>query len=114
MSVIKKIETVQEVTVVALAGNLDLSVQKKLQAELSQIFKENELDTILDFSEVVFIDSACLGVLVSLVKELRQKKGDIKLVKLTDDVKSIFQITRLDKIFHIYDVMQEAVESYYL
>ena len=114
MSVIKKIETVQEVTVIALVGSLDLSVQKKLQAELSQIFKENEPDTVLDFSEVVFIDSACLGVLVSLVKELRQKKGDIKLAQLTDDVKSIFQITRLDKIFHIYDVMQEAVESYYL
>jgi anti-anti-sigma factor len=51
--------------------------------------------------------------MVSLVKGLREKKGDIKLVALTDDVRSIFQITRLDRIFQIFDTVQEAVESFY-
>jgi anti-anti-sigma regulatory factor len=42
-----------------------------------------------------------------------ENKSDIKLTHLTEDVRSIFQITRLDRVFEIFDDAQEAVNSFY-
>jgi anti-sigma B factor antagonist len=102
-----------EVLVVGLQGSLDVSIQSEFKDELSKLAKEGDNDLILNFSEVSFIDSSCLGVLVSMSKALREDKGDIKLVGLSDDVRSIFQITRLDRVFEIFKELDTAVNAFY-
>lgn len=109
---ITKTENRSEVIIVGLSGILEVSLQQTLKDKLIQIAREQN-DLVLDFSEVSFIDSSCLGALVSLAKTLREQKGDIKLVRLTEDVQSIFQITRLDRIFEIFETVDSAVESFY-
>lgn len=101
-----------EVVVLRLSGSLEVDLQPHLLNALQSVtLKEN--DVALDFAEVTFIDSSCLGVLVSMARSLRAKNGDIKLARLSDDMKSIFQITRLDKIFDIFDSVEDTIESYY-
>lgn len=102
-----------QVVVVGLSGSLDVSVQKELKDKLIDASQSKETDLVVDFSGVEFIDSSCLGVLVSLAKKLREQKGDIKISRLSSDVKSIFQITRLDRVFEIFDDNKQAVDSYY-
>lgn len=102
-----------DVNVVRLKGSLDVSLQKKLKDKLTNISEAEENDIILDFAKVTFIDSSCLGSLVSLTKMVREKKGDIKLSNLSEDVLSIFQITRLDKVFEIFDKNEDAVKSFF-
>ncbi len=109
---ITKTENRSEVIIVGLSGILEVSLQQTLKDKLIQIAREQN-DLVLDFAEVSFIDSSCLGALVSLAKTLREQKGDVKLVRLTDDVQSIFQITRLDRIFEIFETVDSAVESFY-
>lgn len=109
---ITKTENRSDVIVVDLEGVLEVSLQQTLKDKLLQIAREQN-DMVLNFSQVTFIDSSCLGALVSLAKTLREQKGDIKLVRLTDDVQSIFQITRLDRIFEIFESVDSAVESFY-
>lgn len=111
---IAEVEVKSDVVVVRLEGSLDISLQDDLKSNLSNICREKkQSDLVLDFEKVTFIDSSCLGALVSFAKELREDKGDLKLSTLSDDVISIFQITRLDKIFDIFDALDEAVESFY-
>lgn len=98
--------------VLQLQGSLEVDLQGMLKEKIEEI-SGKESDIVLDFSEVTFIDSSCLGALVSSVKSLRGKKGDLKLSCLQEDVRSIFQITRLDKIFEIFENVEEAIESYY-
>lgn len=101
-----------EVMIFTLSGSLEVSVQSQLKDKLEEIaLKEN--DIVLDFSQVIFIDSSCLGTLVAVTKKIRAEKGNVKLACLSDDLFSIFQITRLDKIFDIYPSINEAIESYY-
>lgn len=109
---INKVENQSDVMVVGLQGALEVSLQQTLKSELEKVAAQQS-DLVLDFSEVSFIDSSCLGALVSLTKVLRAERGDIKIVHLNDDVRSIFQITRLDRIFEIFDDTNTAVESYY-
>lgn len=102
-----------DVVVVEFEGSLDVSLQQKLKDKLDDCVRDHGRDMVLDFNSVSFIDSSCLGVLVSCARRLREKKGDIKLSRLSDDVRSIFQITRLDKIFEIHETKEQAVDSYY-
>lgn len=105
-------ETKSDVLIVALEGSLEVSKQQDLKDNLLRLAREQN-DMILDFANVAFIDSSCLGALVSLTKSLREDRGDIKLVNLSEEVQSIFQITRLDRIFEIFEATDEAVESFY-
>ncbi len=109
---IENIETRSEVMIVRMSGALEVSLQQTLKDRLMQIAREQN-DLVLDFAKVTFIDSSCLGALVALTKALREDRGDVKLANLSDDVQSIFQITRLDKIFEIFANADQAVESYY-
>ncbi len=111
---IAEVKKMNDVMLVELVGSLDVSLQSNLKDKLVKLFSENQNgDVVLDFQKVNFIDSSCLGVLVSLARMLRESKSDIKLIYLTEDVRSIFQITRLDKIFEIFDDVQEAVNSFF-
>lgn len=111
---IAEVKKMNDVMLVELVGSLDVSLQSNMKDKLMKVFSENQNgDVVLDFQKVNFIDSSCLGVLVSLARTLRENKSDIKLIHLTEDVRSIFQITRLDKIFEIFDNAQEAVNSFF-
>jgi anti-sigma B factor antagonist len=110
--IIQSSRSQNEVSVVLLKGALEATLAKDLREELEKVSQQQN-DLVLDFQQVSFIDSSCLGTLVSLAKDLREKKGDIKITGLADDVRSIFQITRLDRVFQLYDTVDEAVEAYY-
>lgn len=111
-SFIANISDQNEVKILHLTGSLEAKWQKELQEELEKR-SHKERDLVLDLEKVSFIDSSCLGTLVAVVRNLRDQKGDIKLCCLNDDVRSIFQITRLERIFELYDSIDEAVQSYY-
>lgn len=103
-----------DVLIVGLAGSLDVSVQAVMKEKIAEItLREQQNDLVLDFHQVNFIDSSCLGALVSLAKKMREKKGNMKIARMSDDVRAIFQITRLDRVFDIFESIEEAVESYY-
>src|SRR3989338_1365439 len=100
------------VIVIPLSGNLDVGVSARLKEDLVKQAPLESEKIVLDFSKVEFIDSACLGALIAVARKLRKKGGDIRIASLLEEVQSIFQITRLDKIFQIFGKPEEAVKSY--
>lgn len=108
-----KTDKIEEITVVTPAGSLDVAVQADFKDKLVGIIDAGSDDIVLDLSQVVFIDSSCLGTLVALTKKIREKEGDLKMTHLNEDVRSIFQITRLDKIFEIFESNDEAIQSFF-
>jgi len=66
----------------------------------------------LSLAEVDFINSSGLGVLVSIMKEIRLNKGRLTLSNLASYVQEIFEITQLSHIFEIYVTEEEAIGSY--
>ena len=88
---------------------------------VSRDFKENFLrliesnvsrNFILDFSKVEFVDSSFIGALVSGLKKITNMKGDLKLVGLQPSVRVMFELTRLNKVFEIFDNIADAQTSY--
>lgn len=81
-------------------------------SELKQIFTElmeqGEIDIIVDLHQVHFIDSSGLGALLSGYKNAEAKSGKLVLSGLQAQVGSMFELTRLNRVFEIYANPDEA------
>jgi len=91
---------------------LDAHNSADLKAEINRLFESGTKDLLVDLKEVRFIDSSGLGVLVSGFKNASTHQGSIKLSNLQAQVKSMFELTRLHRVFDIYQTIDEALESY--
>lgn len=91
-------ENDQQVWNVGLSGELDLSCSEELRMELNNNIESNLSDINIDMSKLKHIDSTGVGVIVGIMKNLRSKGKDIKILNARDNVKKIFNITGLDQI----------------
>ena len=91
---------------------LDAHNSDELKVEINRLFESGTKDLLVDLKEVRFIDSSGLGVLVSGYKNASTHQGSIKLCSLQTQVKSMFELTRLHRVFDIYQTIDEALESY--
>jgi anti-sigma B factor antagonist len=91
-------------------ARLLVEVDGQLVVGNRQEFKQAILDdveqgarlVIVDFTRSAYIDSSGLGALVSLAKRLREVGGDLRLVGLNDDLRTLFELTRLDSLFPLF------------
>ena len=67
---------------------------------------------VLDLSNVEFADSSFLGAIVSGLKKITAVKGDIKILGLQSPVRAMFELTRLYKVFEIFDNKDDVLNSY--
>ncbi|MCG9876748.1 MAG: STAS domain-containing protein [Leptospiraceae bacterium] len=63
---------------------------------------------ILDFTKVHHICSSALGVLVTLKRKLKSQDGDVCIVISDEDIRQVFEITMLDKVFQIFESVPDA------
>lgn len=91
---------------------LDANNSEELKTELRRFFDGGTKDLILDLKEVLFIDSSGLGVLVSGYKNASILHGSLKLSNLQSQVRSMFELTRLHRVFDIFTTVDDALLSY--
>lgn len=90
---------------------LDAHNSGELKTEMNRLFEGGSIHLVIDLKEVRFIDSSGLGVLVSGFKNASTRQGSIKLSALQTQVKSMFELTRLHRVFDIYPTASDALES---
>ncbi len=100
------------VTILTLKGRLDLATGSALKEQIKQLLEKERTAVHLNLGDVEFINSSGLGSLVSIMKEIRLRKGRLTLSNLASYVQEIFEITQLSHIFEIYATEQEALNSY--
>jgi len=91
---------------------LDAHNSEELKAEMNRLFETGTKDILIDLKEVRFIDSSGLGVLVSGFKNASTRQGSLRLCGLQNQVRSMFELTRLHRVFDIFQTVDEALESY--
>ena len=67
---------------------------------------------VLDMGRVGFVDSSGVGAIVGLMKAARERGGDLKLTALSPDLRTVLELTRLDRVFEIHDSVDAAVRSF--
>lgn len=84
---------------IKLIGDLDIYTSDKLKSEVNNYLNGKILDIEIDAEELEFIDSIGLGILISIFKELKDNEKKIYIKNAKPNVRKIFDITDLDKLF---------------
>jgi anti-sigma B factor antagonist len=98
-------------TVVSVAGEIDVYTAPRLREEITELVAAGTYDLVIDMSEVEFLDSTGLGVLVGGLKKVRAHEGSLQLVCNQDRLLKIFRITGLAKVFVIHDTAEAALAA---
>jgi anti-sigma B factor antagonist len=99
----------EAVTVLAIRGEIDVSTAPELRERLLAATTDPPRIVVVDLSEVSFLDSTALGVLVSGVKRLRSEGGDLRLVVTGRSVAKVLEVTGLVEVFSIFETVDAAV-----
>ncbi len=97
------------VAVVAVTGEVDLYTAPRLKQALLELIDDGSRKVLVDLSHATFIDSTTLGVLMGAVKRLRPAGGELAIACSDPNIRRIFEITLLDRIFAIYGESDEAI-----
>jgi anti-sigma B factor antagonist len=98
-------------TILAVRGEADLHSAPRLRDALATAIEDGSDELVLDLSETTFVDSMTLGVLLGAMKRLRARGGHLHLVVPGADVRRIFEITLLDRVFRLHETREEAVRA---
>jgi len=100
------------VTVVAPLGDLDMATVDEVRRTLASLIGRGQARLLMDLGGVGYIDSSGMGALVAAMKQARAAGGDVRLCALQDDVRGIFDLTRLSRAMSIHTTRQEALASW--
>jgi len=100
------------VTVVEVEGQLIVGNRQELKQRVLDELENGARDFAIDFSRTGYIDSSGLGVLVSLSKKIREQGGELRLASLNEDLRTLFELTKLDTLFQISDSLDGALQGF--
>ena len=86
---------------ISLEGELDVSTADKLKEHLHTLVTKEIVDMKINLTNLDYIDSTGLGVMIGVLKELKISDKEIYIIDPKSNVKKIFTITGLDKIFKV-------------
>lgn len=86
-----------------VSGSLFVNESTVLREKMLEQIRQGKVEFLLDFSNLDYIDSSGLGVLVSMHKRVKENNGNLVLKGLKGEVKGIFELTRLTRVFEIVE-----------
>jgi anti-sigma B factor antagonist len=101
-----------EVTLVEVEGQLIVGNRQELKQQVLEQLESGDRKFVIDFANTGYIDSSGLGVLVSLSKKIREQGGELRLSSLNEDLRTLFELTKLDTLFRIADSKDQALEGF--
>lgn len=97
--------------VVELAGEIDVYTSPTVKDAITELIDQQHYMLVVDLERVRYIDSTGLGVLIGGLKRVREHGGAVRLVCTNPQIKKIFEITGLVKIFNIYEDEHSAMKA---
>ncbi|MGB9618704.1 MAG: STAS domain-containing protein [Desulfomonilaceae bacterium] len=107
-----QVQATNGVTVISMDERFDATVAQKLKDTVKSLAERAQTKLVIDLSQTRFIDSSGCGALVASLRVLMKNKGDMKIAGPSAQAKSLFQLTRLNRVFEIYDSLPEALKSF--
>jgi anti-sigma B factor antagonist len=101
-----------DVTLVEVEGQLIVGNRQELKQKVLEHLESGDRKFVVDFANTGYIDSSGLGVLVSLSKKIREQGGELRLSSLNEDLRTLFELTKLDTLFRIADSKELAQQGF--
>ncbi len=101
--------------VIAVTGSMTAATVIEFRDELAS-WRQQEPDVrdfVLDLADVDLLDSAGIGVLMATLKRVTEHGGDMKIANLQSEPTAVFETTRANKVFEIFDSVDAAMASFH-
>ena len=108
-----QIEKRQDYLLIKLSKDITVYQLASFKEALDRLAKiaETNSQIIIDLKDVKFMDEFALGILASFSRGVREMAGDVKFIHMNDDIKLIFDLTHLSKVYGIFSNLEEALIS---
>ena len=90
---------------------LDASNAGEFKRDIAPVLEANT-KLVFDLSRLRFMDSSGLGAFISCLRKLNAKGGDVKLCGMSKQVRAVFELVRMHRIFDIFGTREEAVQAF--
>lgn len=98
----------RQLPIIELEGEVDVYTAPQLKQQMIGLLEGGARELVVDLTKVEYLDSTALGVLIGGLKRMREMDGNMVLVCPSPRIRRVFEITGLDKIFDIYNSVDEA------
>ena len=103
---------VNDVKVVQIEGELDTGSSPNAQNQLDQLRGQGVKKILLDLTNLDFISSAGLRVLLATAQELKENGGDLRVCSLNREVKEVFDISGFSTLLMVFDNEAKALSGF--
>ena len=99
----------QEIEYVTLAGELDFNSSPQVRGELTKLTEKNSRKILVDLKKVTYIDSSGLAIFIEFFQKIKRSGGKLVLFNLSQEVRSVFEIAKLETVFHLVENHEQAL-----
>ena len=109
---VEKTGSQNSVSVIKVGGYIDTTTSSELEHALNSLLKAGSYNIIIDLGNVDYVSSAGWGIFISEIKGIREKGGDLKLVRMIPEVYEVFELLEFHYILKAFDTLEEAVSDF--
>lgn len=107
-----RVETKNGLTVCYAEGEIDINTSPSIKKSFDKLISSRTPKIIVNLTKVTYVDSSGLATLVEILKNMRSYGGRLRLSNMSSKVKSLFEITKLEKLFEIIANEEDAISTF--
>jgi anti-sigma B factor antagonist len=101
------------VVVMEITGNIRMGADcDRITLEIEQLIAKQQSHVVFDFSQLDYLDSAGIGMLVNCLSKLKRAGGGLRLANLKPMVAGVFKLTKIDSVIGIFPSVAEATQNF--
>lgn len=108
----EKRKVVGDITVCSLSGEININTSPELRKVFVDLTSTKVAKVVLNLTEVNYIDSSGLATLIEVLRKMKKYDGCLRLCCLSDKIRSLFEITKLTKLFEMFNTEAEALSGF--
>jgi anti-sigma B factor antagonist len=101
----------EEQHVITVKGEIDLYSSTMLREYIFTTLQQQPRELIIDLDAVKYIDSSGIATMVEALQLANKSKTQFKVAGLSKNVLEVFELVKLEKVFNIYDTVDEALKG---
>ncbi len=104
-------KTLEDYLVIEFDGRLDAVTADEVEVQIYDLINRGDKNVVLDFSNLTFISSLGLRVVLATLKKIKALGGKLRVCNMNDEITEVFEISGFNTIFSIFDTLDQAVAS---
>jgi len=100
------------ISIIKVGGYIDTTTSSELEHALNTLLKAGSYNIIIDLGNVDYVSSAGWGIFISEIKGIREKGGDLKLVRMIPEVYEVFELLEFHFILKAFETIEEAIKDF--